>query len=116
MVDVPHCFWHAPETAEEAAEARRLGGLHRRKKKTIATIYGFTGLSTVDDCLALVETATVETYALENSVSRNRTLADLGRTAAKLIQAGDQEERIAALEAVVAARRLANERDEDKAA
>jgi len=31
--DEPYCFWHAPETAEEAAEARRFGGLHRRKKQ-----------------------------------------------------------------------------------
>jgi len=24
------CFWHSPEHAEEAEEARRLGGLRRR--------------------------------------------------------------------------------------
>lgn len=35
------CFWHAPETADEAAEARRLGGLHRRKRRSVAAIYGF---------------------------------------------------------------------------
>lgn len=35
------CFWHALETADEAAEARRLGGLHQRKKKSVAAIYGF---------------------------------------------------------------------------
>ena len=52
--DEPYCFWHAPETAEEAAEARRIGGLHRRKKKTVASIYGFGGLRTIEDNQALL--------------------------------------------------------------
>ena len=29
------CFWHAAETREAAAEARRLGGLRRRREGTI---------------------------------------------------------------------------------
>jgi len=115
MSDVPFCFWHAPETAEEAAEARRLGGLHRRKKKTIATIYGFTGLRTVDDCLGLVETAAIETLALENSIARNRTLGELGRTAARLVEGSDHEGRIATLEALLAARRRSDDLDDDAA-
>ncbi len=49
MRDEPFCFWHAPETADEAVEARRLGGLHRRKKKSVAAIYGFGGLRTIID-------------------------------------------------------------------
>jgi hypothetical protein len=53
MRDEPFCFWHAPETADEAAEARRLGGLHRRKKKAVAAIYGFGGLRTIIDIQAL---------------------------------------------------------------
>src|SRR5215210_6399171 len=65
--DEPYCFWHAPETAEEAAEARRLGGLHRRKKKTVGAVFGFRGLKTIEDNQALLETAAIETLALENS-------------------------------------------------
>ena len=61
LVDQPFCFWHSPETAEEAAEARRLGGLHRRKKKAVASIYDFRGLRTIEDNQALLETAAVET-------------------------------------------------------
>ena len=49
------CFWHLPEKTEDAAEARRLGGLHRRKKKTVASIYGFNGLRAIEDNLALLE-------------------------------------------------------------
>jgi hypothetical protein len=107
------CFWHAPDTAEEAAEARRLGGLHRRKKKTVATIYGFIGLRTVEDNQALLETAVTETFALENSIARNRTLIAAATTGAKLVEVGGHEERIAALESITAARRRAADDDED---
>ena len=98
MRDVPYCFWHAPETAEELAEARRLGGLHRRKKKTVGAIYGVGGLRTIDDLQGLLETAAIETMALENSISRNRAIAGMVATGARLIETGELEERIAALE------------------
>ena len=45
--DRPYCFSHDPERAEEAAEARRLGGLRRRKEGTIAVAYDLPGLDTV---------------------------------------------------------------------
>jgi hypothetical protein len=65
----PFCFWHAPGTADELAEARRLGDLHRRKKRTLATIYGFAGLRSIEDGQALLETITIETLALKNSIA-----------------------------------------------
>jgi hypothetical protein len=43
----PYCFSHDPERAEEAAEARRLGGLRRRKEGTIAVAYDLPGLESV---------------------------------------------------------------------
>lgn len=97
--DEPFCFWHAPETAEEAAEARRLGGLHRRKKKTVGAIFGFGGLRTIEDLQALLETAAIETLSLENSIGRNRALASYSAVGAKLIELGDLAERVAVLEA-----------------
>jgi len=75
--DEPFCFWHSPETAEELADARKMGGLHRRKKRTVATIYGFGGLRTIEDNLALLETISIETLALENSIARNRALTSM---------------------------------------
>jgi hypothetical protein len=107
MRDEPFCFWHAPETAEDAAEARRLGGLHRRKKRTVSAIYGFGGLRTSEDQVAFLETLVIETMALENSVSRNRAAANMVATAGKLIEAGQLEERLAALEAALASSREA---------
>jgi hypothetical protein len=109
MRDEPFCFWHSPETTEEAAEARRLGGLHRRKKKTVGAVYGFQGLRTIEDLQSLVETAAIETLALENSIARNRAIANFSAIGAKLIEVGDHEERLRALEAT--RRGLADETD-----
>jgi hypothetical protein len=98
MREEPFCFWHSPDTAEEAAEARRLGGLHRKKKKTVGAVFGFQGLRTIEDNQALLETAAIETLALENSIARNRALAGYAAVGAKLIEVGDHEERLRALE------------------
>ncbi len=98
--DAVFCFWHAPETAEEAAEARRLGGMHRRKKKTVASIYDFRGLRTVEDHQALLETTVTETLALENSISRNRVITQIVTAGAKLLEVGELEDRLRALEAI----------------
>lgn len=97
--DEPFCFWHSPGTAEEAAEARRIGGLHRRKKKTVGAIYGFHGLRTIEDLQTLLETVTVETLALENTIARNRAIGGFLSVGAKLIEVGELEARLAVLEA-----------------
>ncbi|MGD0863779.1 MAG: hypothetical protein ABSA21_13660 [Candidatus Limnocylindrales bacterium] len=95
------CYWHDPDKADEAAEARRIGGLHRRKAKSVATIYDFAGLRTVESAQRLLETAAIETLALENSISRNRTLISAASGAGKLIEAGELDARLAAVEAAV---------------
>jgi hypothetical protein len=96
--DEPFCFWHSPETAEEAAEARRVGGLHRRKKKTVGAIYGFHGLRTIEDLQTLLETVAIETLALENTIARNRAIGGFLSVGAKLIEVGELEARLAVLE------------------
>lgn len=98
------CFWHSPDTADELAEARRMGGLHRKKKRTVATIYGFGGLRSIEDHQSLLETMTIETLALENSIARNRLVNSFILTGAKLIEVGDLAARVAAIEASVGPR------------
>jgi len=95
------CLFHSPAHEEEAAEARRLGGLRRRKEKTLAGAYEFEGLRTVTDIQRLLEIAVLDTLALENSVARSRTLAYLSQTALKCLEVGELEERLALLEAAV---------------
>ena len=81
-----HCFWHDPSRLEEAAEARRLGGLHQRKVTSLAAVYDFAGLRTVEGAQRLLETAALETFALNNSTARNRALIAAAKTAETLIE------------------------------
>ena len=100
------CLFLSPAHEEEAAEARRLGGLRRRKEKTLAGAYEFEGLRTVTDIQRLLEIAVLDTLALENSVARSRTLAYLSQTALKCLEVGELEERLGLLEAAVRSRDL----------
>jgi hypothetical protein len=66
----PYCFWHSPEHEEETKEARRLGGMRRRRERTIAGAFEFNGLASLTDLRRILEIATVNALLLENSVSR----------------------------------------------
>ena len=97
--DRDHCFWHSPEHAEDVAEARRLGGLRRRREVTVSGAYEVNGLETVGDLRRLLVIASLDTLGLENSIARARTLGYLVGVAGKLLETGELEERLAALEA-----------------
>ena len=101
-----YCFWHSPSHAEEVDEARRLGGLRRRKERTVAGAYEFGGLATISDIRRLLEVATIDTLSLENSVARSRTLAYLAQSALKCLEVGELEDRLALLEAAVRGREV----------
>ncbi len=90
---------HSPEYAEEIAEARRLGGLRRRREVAVAGAYEFNGLETVADLRRLLQIAALDALGLENSIARARTLGYLVGVAGKLLETGELEERLAALEA-----------------
>ena len=92
------CFWHDPEHAKEAGEARRLGGLRRRKEKVVEGSYAIEGLENIAQVRRLVEIAVLDTLAPENSIARSRALIAAAGTAAKLLEAGKFEERLQALE------------------
>ncbi len=108
--DEDACFWHSPEHAEAAREARRLGGLRRRREATVSGAYEFEGLASVAQIRRLVEVAVIDTLGLENSIARNRTLAYLAQTALKLLEVGELDERVAALEASVLPRQSTGRR------
>ena len=92
------CFWHSPEHSQEAAEARRLGGLRRRKEKITGGVYDFEGLEDVPKIRRLLEIAVVDTLTLESSISRSRTLAYLVQMALKCLEVGEVESRLSVLE------------------
>ena len=104
LLDGDFCLMHDPEHAEEMAEARRLGGLRRRREKTVSGAYAFEGLADVGQVQRLLEIAASDTLSLENSVARSRTLAYLAQVALKALEVGDLAQRIEALERLVAPR------------
>jgi hypothetical protein len=103
--DRPYCFSHDPERAEEAAEARRLGGLRRRKEGTIAVAYDLPGLDTVAGIRRLLDVVVTDGIGLENGIARLRVLISASAAATNLLKVGEFEERLAALEAVADAGR-----------
>jgi hypothetical protein len=101
------CFWHHPDHADEADQARRLGGQRRRREGTLGAVYDFEGLSTLPEIRRLVEVAAFDTLGLENSIARARTLAYLAQVAGALFERGELEERLEAIEATLGPRLMA---------
>jgi hypothetical protein len=104
--DRPYCFAHDPERAADAAEARRLGGLRRRKEGTIAVAYDLPGLDTVVGIRRLLDIVVTDGVGLDNGIPRLRVLISTAVAAMNLLKVGELEERLAALEAVVGHRTL----------
>jgi len=99
--DRPYCFAHDPERAAEAAEARRLGGLRRRKEGTIAVAYDLPGLDTVAGIRRLLDIVVTDGVGMDNGIPRLRVLISTATAATNLLKVGELEERLAAVEAAV---------------
>jgi hypothetical protein len=99
-----YCLWHSPDHEEEAKEARRLGGLRRKREKTVAGAYDVTGLATVEDIRRLLEIAVLDALGLDNSLARARVLIAAAGAAAKLLEVGELQARVQVLEAALRAR------------
>jgi hypothetical protein len=78
-----------------------LGGFRKRREAAVIGAYDLEGLETVAGLRRLLEIAVVDTLGLDNSVSRSRTLTYQVMVAAKLLETGELEQRIALLEAAV---------------
>lgn len=96
-----YCLMHSPEHASEVQEARRLGGLRRKREVTLSGAYDFEGLETVAGIRRLIEVAVLDTLGAENSLARCRTLAYLAQVALHALEAGDLENRVNVLEQAV---------------
>jgi hypothetical protein len=101
LTESDKCFWHHPDYAQDAAEARRLGGLRRKREGTARAATEFAGLDSVTGIRRLLEVAAVDTLALDTSVARSRTLCYIALAATKLLEVAELEQRVAQLEAVV---------------
>ena len=96
-----YCFSHDPERAADAAEARRMGGMRRRKEGTIAVAYDLPGLDTVAGIRRLLDIVVTDGVGLDNGIARLRVLISTAVAAMNLLKVGELEERLAALEGAV---------------
>ncbi|MGO9206592.1 MAG: hypothetical protein ACLQBX_10475, partial [Candidatus Limnocylindrales bacterium] len=108
--DRPYCFAHDPERATEAAEARRLGGLRRRKEGTIAVAYDLPGLDSAEGIRRLLDIVVTDGIGLDNGIARLRILISAAATAITLLKTGELEDRLTVLEAAVTHRESATDR------
>lgn len=88
---------HSPEHAQEVQEARKLGGLRRKREATIVGAYDFQSLNTIDGIMRLLDIVTMDTLSMDNSIHRNRLLAYLILVALRAREL-EQEQRMANLE------------------
>jgi hypothetical protein len=96
-----YCWAHDPEHQEDAAAARRAGGQVKKKHGTLGLIYDLSGVQTVPDIRRWIELALFETVSLDNSIARNRVILSGAQAAAKLLETGELQGRVEALEAIV---------------
>lgn len=82
---------HSPDHDVEAAEARRLGGLRRRRERTVSVAYDLAGLGSVADIRRVLEIATIDALGLENSIARTRVLVAVALAAARLLEVTELE-------------------------
>jgi hypothetical protein len=104
LLDDVYCFWHSPSNAQAAAEARRLGGQRIRREATVAGAYEVDGLGSVAALRRVLEVAMYDTLGQENSIQRNRTLVTIVQVGARLLEVGELERRVEALEAALQSR------------
>jgi hypothetical protein len=93
------CAVHDPANAEAMAEARKLGGVRRKREVTLAGAYDFEGLDTVQQLRRLLLVAAFDMLGQENTPARARTIVAIVLAGAKLLEVGEFEERLEALEA-----------------
>ena len=79
-------------------EARRLGGIRRKRESTLSSAYQFESLNSVEGIRRIIEVAVYDSLALENSIARNRALAYLAQVALHALEVGNLEDRVSALE------------------
>jgi hypothetical protein len=99
LLERAYCFAHDPERADDLAEARRLGGLRRRREGTLAVAYDLPGLDSVDGIRRLLDIVVADALGLDNGIARARVLISAAQAATKLLETADLESRIVLLEA-----------------
>ncbi len=96
--DGDYCLMHSPEHAKEVQDARRIGGLHRKREATLSAAFDFEGLETVDGIRRLLQIAATDALAMESSPARSRQLVYIALAALRVLEVRDFEQRLLGLE------------------
>jgi hypothetical protein len=100
MRDNDLCWHHDPENEEAAQDARRLGGVRRKRESTLAGAYEFEGILVDGGLARFIDIAAWDALSLDSGQSKVRAMVAVAQVAEKILVARDHEERIAALESV----------------
>jgi hypothetical protein len=98
------CFWHDPEQADAASEARRLGGVRRKREATIGGAYDLDDLDTIEGLRRYLEIAAHDALELGNSLPRVRALTTIVQVGAKLLETTELAEQVAEIQHVLSLR------------
>ncbi len=98
------CFFHDPARADEAAEARRTGGVRRRRERVVTAAYELGDLTTTDGLFRLLQVAVTDILQLENSIARGRSLLYAISVGTRLAEVRDVEARLQAIESAIASK------------
>ena len=98
LLDGNYCLMHSPEHAKEVQDARRIGGLHRKREATLSAAFDFQGLETVDGIRRLLQIAATDALAMESSPARSRQLVYIAMAALRVLEVRDFEQRLMGLE------------------
>ena len=110
MRESDYCVFHDPDHAEVVQQARSAGGQRRKREATLATAYDFQGLTSIDEIRRLVEVAAFDALGLDNSINRVRALGYLAQVATSLLEKGEMEDHLAAVEAALGPRVVSSNR------
>ena len=104
MRESDFCVFHDPDHAEVVQQARSAGGQRRKREATLATAYDFQGLTSIEEIRRLIEVAAFDALGLDNNINRVRALGYLAQVASTLLEKGEMDERLQAIEAALGPR------------
>jgi hypothetical protein len=99
------CFAHDPAHAEDAAEARKLGGLRRGHEGTVTTAYELGDIGSIEGLRRLFEIIVADGLGLDAGATRERVLIAALNAGMKLHELADIDVRLSRLEAAERQRR-----------
>lgn len=101
------CFTHNPEFSQERMIARRKGGLQKASPHFADESLCPKRVRSIEDVLAVLDYALLETLGLANGIQRGRLLVSITHGYIEAIKASELEQRLEAIETAMKMRKNA---------